>query len=141
MSAASSRLDTIADRAAALVHSGMVVGLGTGNVESGARLKLAPSVLADRFDFGGFGCDAEDRAELLAIGSERGARALGVSRAECRVVIVGDTPLDVAAAQRIGAECLAVATGGHDVDELSHAGADLALETLADPRARDFFAD
>ena len=58
------------------------IGLGTGNVERGARLKLARVGLAERFAFGGFGCDAEDRAELLATGAERGAERLGRSRAE-----------------------------------------------------------
>jgi phosphoglycolate phosphatase-like HAD superfamily hydrolase len=107
---------------------GVALGLGTGNIEAGARIKLTPARLSERFAFGGFGCDAEDRAELLEAGARRGAAALGAARARCRVVIIGDTPLDVAAAHAIGAECLAVATGNFDVDALQ--GAERVVERL-----------
>lgn len=111
------------------------VGLGTGNIRPGAAIKLARADLMRRFAFGGFGSDAEDRAELLRIGAERGAQRLGHSLNECRVVIVGDTPRDVAAAQAIDASCVAVATGPHSAHELRAAGARWAVETLEDPRA------
>ncbi len=48
------------------------------------------------------------------------------------VVIIGDTPLDVACARDAGVSCLAVATGGFSVDALRAAGADLVFESLAD---------
>lgn len=53
------------------------VGLGTGNVERGARIKLAAIDLNDHFSFGGFGCDAEDRAALIVVGAARGALEVG----------------------------------------------------------------
>ena len=40
---------------------GVAVGLGTGNIRPGARAKLAPLGVFERFAFGGFGCDHEDR--------------------------------------------------------------------------------
>ena len=110
----------------------VAVGLGTGNVEAGARIKLERVALNGHFAFGGFGCDAEDRAELIRMGAQRGARRLGRSLGECRVVIVGDTPRDVAAAHAIGAECLAVATGGASRDQLRAAGADHLFDTIAE---------
>jgi len=113
----------------------VAVGLGTGNVRAGAFAKLARGGLADAFSFGGFGCDAENRAELLRIGAERGARKLGIERAACRIVVVGDTPRDVAAARTIGAECLAVATGGSSLSELDAAGATHTVAHLAEPSA------
>jgi phosphoglycolate phosphatase len=102
---------------------GVAVGLGTGNLRRGAQLKLARAALDARFAFGGFGCDHEDRAELLRIGAARGAATLGVGVDDCRIVVVGDTPLDVAAARAIGAECVAVGTSGVALDVLRAAGA------------------
>jgi phosphoglycolate phosphatase-like HAD superfamily hydrolase len=110
---------------------GVGIGLGTGNIREGARLKLERVGIFDRFAFGGFGCDHEDRAELLRLGVARGARALGVAQGDCRVVVVGDTPRDVAAARAIGAECLAVATSRFDAEGLRRAGATYAFEDLA----------
>lgn len=115
----------------AQARGGFAIGLGTGNVERGARIKLDRVGASERFAFGGFGCDAEDRAELIAVGAARGAERLGVARDACRVVVIGDTPRDVAAALANGAECVAVATGGYDVDRLSAAGATHVFESLA----------
>lgn len=113
----------------------VAIGLGTGNIERGARVKLARVGLDGRFGFGGFGSDAEDRAELVEIGAERGAARLGVAPGACRVVVIGDTPLDVAAARAVGAESLAVATGPFSVEELAATGATWAFPDLAAPRA------
>src|SRR6185295_3780747 len=89
---------------------GVAVGLGTGNIKKGAYAKLVPGGLHAHFAFGGFGCDHEDRGELLRAGARRGAEALGVPLDDCRVVVIGDTPRDVAAAQKLGAECIGVGT-------------------------------
>jgi phosphoglycolate phosphatase len=109
---------------------GLALGLGTGNVRRGAELKLAPHALWAPFAFGGFGCDAEDRAELLRCGALRGAAALGVSMHDARVVVVGDTLRDVAAARAIGASCVGIATGHDSVSALRAAGASHAFPTL-----------
>jgi phosphoglycolate phosphatase-like HAD superfamily hydrolase len=115
----------------------LAVGLGTGNVEPGARIKLSRADLNRHFPFGGFGSDAEDRAALLRAGAARGAARLGRALAECDVVVVGDTPLDVSAAHAIGARCLAVATGGGTRPELAAAGADYLFGSLAESGALD----
>lgn len=116
-------------------EAGCAVGLGTGNVERGARTKLERVGLFEHFDFGGYGDDHELRPELIRRGAERGAAKLGRSLAEVRVVIIGDTPKDVAAAKAIGADCLAVATGDHDSAELLAAGARWAFDDLTAPGA------
>jgi len=115
---------------ASLAREDVAIGLGTGNMEPGARIKLARADLSAPFAFGGFGSDAEDRAELLRAGAERGAKLLGVPLDEARVVIVGDTVHDVRAAAAIGARSIAVATGGVSLDDLRSAGAHHALPDL-----------
>jgi phosphoglycolate phosphatase len=110
-------------------------GLGTGNIEAGARIKLARAGLNHYFAFGGFGSDHADRAEVLRTGAARGAARLGTDLTACTVVVVGDTPRDVAAARAIGAQSVAVSTGGYAAEILATAGAETVLSSLADPRA------
>lgn len=109
---------------------GVAVGLGTGNVEPGAWAKVGAAGLAGAFAFGGFGSDHEERAALLRIGAARGAATLGASAAACRVVVVGDTPRDLAAARAIGAECVLAGTGRFTAGALRAAGAETVFETL-----------
>ncbi len=110
--------------------TGAALGLGTGNVREGARLKLERVGLWAPFGFGGFGDDHELRPELIRIGAERGAAQLGVPRQQARVVVIGDTPKDVAAALAIGAQCVAVATGAFSVEALATSGATVAVPTI-----------
>jgi phosphoglycolate phosphatase-like HAD superfamily hydrolase len=114
---------------------GVALGLGTGNVREGARLKLERVGLWAPFDFGGFGDDHELRPELIRIGAERGAARLGVSRASARVVIIGDTPKDIEAAKAIGAQSVGVATGAFGVEALASSGATLAVPTITEAMA------
>ena len=109
----------------------VAVGLGTGNIREGARIKLERVGIYDRFPFGGFGCDAEDRTALIRRGAERGAAVLGAPIEECRVVVIGDTPKDVAAATAIGAESIGVGTGSFTAEQLLGAGATHAFSNLA----------
>ncbi|MFO0664601.1 MAG: haloacid dehalogenase-like hydrolase [Polyangiaceae bacterium] len=96
------------------------VGLGTGNVRRGAEIKLGAVSLWSHFDFGGFGCDAEPRHEVLRAGMLRGGALAG---AEYDVVVVGDTVRDVDAALAIGATCVGVAEAPEVGDSLRAAGA------------------
>ena len=113
---------------------GVALGLGTGNMREGARIKLGHAGIYHRFSFGGFGDDSIDRPEILTAGARRGAVELGLPLPACRVVVVGDTPKDIAAAQAIGADCVAVATGMHSVAELEAHAPKLACATLNDQR-------
>ncbi len=112
---------------AAHSRKGFAVGLGTGNVREGARIKLERVRIHDRFSFGGFGCDHEDRVELIRHGARSGASQLGVPLEECRVVVIGDTPKDVAAAKGIGATCIGVGTGSFTPEALIASGAEYAF--------------
>jgi phosphoglycolate phosphatase-like HAD superfamily hydrolase len=118
----------------------VAVGLGTGNLERGAALKLGAVGLWERFAFGGYGSDHEDRAELLRIGAVRGAARLGRPLDACRVIVIGDTPKDIAAAAAIGAQCLAVATSFYSVEALAEAGATWAVAGLDAAAAWDVLA-
>jgi phosphoglycolate phosphatase len=114
---------------------GMALGLGTGNLEHGARLKLERVGLYRHFSFGGFGSDHELRVELIRVGAERGARQLGQPVSACRVVVIGDTPKDVDAARGIGAESLGVGTASFSAQQLLEHGATYAFDDLAAPGA------
>ena len=125
----------MADAVQAGHAQGHAVGLGTGNLRDGARLKLARVGLWDAFRFGGFGDDAEDRAALIHAGAQRGREQHGDPGAP--VIVIGDTPKDVAAAKAIGARCLGVGTSAYTVDQLREAGATWAFDSLAAPGALD----
>jgi len=109
----------------------VVVGLGTGNTQPAAYAKLARGGLDSFFSFGGFGSDHTDRAELLRTGLSRGLERAGARPGGARVVVIGDTPHDVAAAQAIGAHCVAVSTGGYDGSALEAAGATVVVPDLS----------
>jgi phosphoglycolate phosphatase len=111
----------------------VAVGLGTGNLLRGARIKLERGGIDHHFAFGGFGSDHEARQEILRIGAARGAARLGEPLANCRVVVIGDTPRDVEAGLGIGAEVVGVGTGGFAAEELVHLGAVRAFGNLSEP--------
>jgi phosphoglycolate phosphatase-like HAD superfamily hydrolase len=118
-------------------REGFAVGLGTGNVRQGARVKLERVGIYDQFTFGGFGCDHEDRVELIRHGARCGAQLLGAPLEECRVVVIGDTPKDVDAAKGIGALCIGVGTGSFTAPALLAAGADFAFANFTERGALD----
>lgn len=108
-------LDFLADRAR--------LGVATGNIREGANAKLAAAGLVDRFELGGYGCDAVLRAELVA-------RAIDRAGAVDEVIVVGDTIHDISAARACGATVCAVATGSDSFDALAHA--DIVFRSLAE---------
>jgi phosphoglycolate phosphatase-like HAD superfamily hydrolase len=114
--------------AALEARGGVALGLLTGNIEEGARVKLAAAGLRTAFDLGGYGSDSAERIEIARIAARRSHG----SRGSEHVVVVGDTPADVACARAIGARALAVATGRHGLSDLADAGADAVLPDLSD---------
>lgn len=112
------------------------LGLLTGNIEPGARLKLAAVGLEmDRFVVNAFGSDHEARGELPAIAHRRMHETFGVALAGRDVVVIGDTPADISCGRALGARAIAVATGRYTVDELREHAPFAVFPTLADTTA------
>jgi len=120
-----------------VVHDDAVLGLATGNIEMGGRLKLERGDLNRYFEFGGFGSDAEDRTELVRKGAERAACKKGRAFRPDYTFVIGDTPLDIEAGRRAGFKTVGVATGSYSVERLLEAGATFAVSDLE--KDRDYF--
>ena len=116
-------------------HPDVFLALLTGNYEAAARAKLEHFDLWRYFACGAFGDDAPDRNGLLRRALARVSECGGPTVAAQNVVVIGDTPLDVACAAAGGARSIAVATGRHTASELRAAGADMVFEDLSDLNA------
>ncbi len=114
-------------RALAETEPRAVNALLTGNWRAGAVVKLGAVGLSGHFRFGAFGDDAADRNALVPIARRR-AEAHGVTPG--RVIVIGDTPHDVACARAGGAIAVAVCTGWSSRAELLACGPDLLIEDL-----------
>ena len=108
-------------------RSDLAFGLATGNVEAGARIKLARGNLNPFFAFGGFGSDAENRTELVRRAAHNGSRLAGVTIDPNDIFVIGDTPRDIAAGREAGYRTVGVATSDYSTEDLSAAGADFVL--------------
>ena len=88
-----------------------MLGLLTGNVAQGAALKLRSGGIApERFRVGAYGSDAAHRPDLPPIAARRAEPIFGRVPRGAEVVIIGDTPADVACGAGIEARAL----GGRD---------------------------
>src|ERR1700691_5863743 len=126
-------LDGVQSLLEELTDAGIALGLTTGGLEAVAHAKLGRGQLNHFFLVGGYGSDSEDRVALTRAAVERGERLLGHVLDLGEVFVVGDTPLDVAAAKGVGAVSVGVASGRYDVAELEAADPDHVLASLADP--------
>jgi len=128
-------VQTFLDQLAA--RGDVLVGLATGNIELGARIKLERGGLNPYFSFGGFGSDAEDRTELVRKAAEKAAHKNGGFIAPSNIFVIGDTPLDIDAGHRAGFKTVGVATGSYSVEQLLTSGARIAVPDLA--QGSDYF--
>ena len=113
----------------------VINSLLTGNIQANAVVKVSAFGLEPWLDFevGAYGSDPhQERSDLVAVARERAAAKYGEPTG---AVLVGDTPLDVLAAQEAGARAVAVATGFADPEELRASGPDAYLDDLSDTGA------
>jgi len=113
-------------------HDHIHTALLTGNYRAAAEVKLTYFELWDFFEWGAFSDDAADRNALVPIARQRAETYDVPPEALERVIVIGDTPHDIACARVGGAQSIAVATGGHSMEELRAAGADIVLADLSD---------
>lgn len=114
----------------------VLLGLVTGNMAALVPIKLqAAGYDPAAFAVAAYGSEGWDRAMLPPLALKR-ARALnGADFAPERVVIIGDTPGDIACAQSIGARTLAVATGPFSAAQLAQHRPSYVFPTLEDTSA------
>lgn len=124
---------SLLDRLAGQNEAG--VALLTGNFERGARIKLEYFDLWRYFACGAFGDQLEERNLLLGEALTQAAACGWPGVHPSEVLVIGDTPLDVAVAVAGGARSLGVATGDYTVDALRASGADVVAEDLTDEKA------
>jgi phosphoglycolate phosphatase-like HAD superfamily hydrolase len=110
----------------------LTLGLLTGNVRAGARVKLGHFGLFDHFAFGGFGDLHFDRDDVAREALAEARAHVGPQLAPERIWVIGDTPLDVRCARAIGAKVVAVATGVHSIEELRASNPELTLADFSD---------
>lgn len=110
----------------------VVLGLLTGNVETGARIKLAPTGIYPLFKVAAFGSDSPSRPDLPAIAVSRAEELTGLRFAGKEIVVIGDTPADIECGASLGVKAVAVATGRHSVEELAAHAPDHVFADFSD---------
>lgn len=111
-------------------------GLLTGNIAGGAKVKLeAAGLRPGDFLVGAYGSDHHDRTELPAVAVHRAEEATGYRFEGKEIVIIGDTPADVACGAHLGVRTIAVATGTFSSDQLAECEPDYLFEDFSDVQA------
>ena len=111
----------------------VVLGLGTGNLEQGAKLKLTTCGLDKFFALGGYGDDGHTREEMLQAAVKRAEKKFKTKFTPDQVFVIGDTHRDVIAAKNCGFHNAVLTTGFGEAQKIQRAAAEL--------EARDFAKD
>ena len=104
----------------------------TGNMLQSARLKLTPPDLLQYFGFGAFGNDAEERYDLPEIAVSRAYDRTGATFRAKEIVIIGDTPNDIACGEHLNVRTIAVCTGTYSREQLAQHRPDFLFDDLSD---------
>lgn len=137
MSAVGHRLPGAEKALAALAKKNVVQTVVTGNIKPIAVTKLEVFHLSEYMDFevGGYGSDGDTRPPLILQAWQRAQHKYGQVFEADRVVVIGDTPLDMAAARKVGVRAIGVSTGSSRMEDLMTAQADTVLPDLTDTEA------
>jgi phosphoglycolate phosphatase-like HAD superfamily hydrolase len=115
-----------------LARENICVGLLTGNFEDAAAIKLGHYGLWNRFSFGAFGDLHADRRSLVPVAVAAAAAAGHGAFEPERVIVIGDTPLDVDCAHAYGARAVAVATGPFSHEALAEHRPAITVHSLTE---------
>ena len=115
--------------------NGWINGLLTGNTPERARMKLQNLNVINKinFNYGYFGNNAKNRFVLLD-----NCLSKINNLNETKIIVVGDTPLDIRTAQSRNLPVVALATGNYDVHELDKFKPNSLLSNL-EKQSIDFF--
>ena len=113
----------------------VVLGLLTGNVVTGAQLKLESFGILHYFRIGAYGSDNEDRKALVPVAQLRARQYCVTYIAPERTFVIGDTPRDIDCARAHGVQAVAVATGNFSLEELQAHEPDRCFADLSDQQA------
>jgi len=113
----------------------MHIGLLTGNVRDGARIKLTHYEIYEHFAFGGFGDVHKNRDDVARAAIDAAREHAGHSFAGQQVWVIGDSPHDITCARSVGARSIAVCTGWHAPEELAAHQPDVLLDDLSETAA------
>lgn len=107
-----------------------IIGVLTGNIEDIGWKKLEVVGLKKFIDFGAFGNLAYKRVDLIDVALKRVRKKLKPNAKRKDLVIIGDTPRDVACAKEGSIESIAVASGFHEREVLEKLSPDLIVGSL-----------
>ena len=110
----------------------VILGLGTGNLEEGAKIKLEPSKLASYFTVGGYGEDGQTREEMLQAAVKRAEKKFKTKLEPDQVYVIGDTHRDICAAKNCGFHSAVLTNGFGDAQKIQRAAAELETTDFND---------
>lgn len=110
----------------------VILGLGTGNLEEGAKIKLEPSKLASYFTVGGYGEDGKTREEMLQAAVKRAEKKFKTKLEPDQVYVIGDTHRDICAAKNCGFHSAVLTNGFGDAQKIQRAAAELETKDFND---------
>lgn len=113
-------------------NKNIILGIGTGNIEEGASIKLAPSGLDKYFVVGGYGEDGKNREEMLQAAVKRAEKKFKTKFTPEQVFVVGDTHRDVLAAKACNFHSAAITSGFGTPCQLRGAAAELEVKNFND---------
>jgi phosphoglycolate phosphatase-like HAD superfamily hydrolase len=108
------------------------LGLVTGNIESGAKIKLSLANLWTYFAIGSYGDDARNRSDLPPIAITRAQEVYNTDFKNQNIWIIGDSEHDISCAKDNQLRSLAVSTGWTDHDLLAEQNPDYLVTDFSD---------
>jgi len=112
----------------------VLIGLGTGNLEKGAYIKLGPSKLSHYFLFGGFGEKHSTREDMLKTAVKNAEKIIKEKVKENNVYVIGDTEKDITAAKNLGYHSACVLDGFGDKKKIFQSGPELLEKDFSNMR-------